>query len=210
MGAQEWGHCPLFPAASPQWEEPAKQLDATTAVFINCVLSPPVAAMALAEPHRRSWADELCRRRQSMKEQLDQQTFWNNPPLISKGCSAHWIIWAASPWRNCPGNPTLVAVVDLNRGFAKQGALYSPAPEISSRRVSMDRCIAGPLLHPPYTDAIRRIPQNFASYPPHCLWAPEEPAAPELSGWRQWPDPKTPPTPIWLIRSSSRLRSPMW
>ena len=83
-----------------------------------------------------------------------------------------------------PSQSTLIVVVDLNQGFAKSGALYSPRTEalLPSASALIDRCIAHRYTILPYTDCHQPDCLEFSSYPPHCLAGTSESLmAPELS-----------------------------
>lgn len=128
-----------------------------------------------------------------MKERLDQQAFLAES-------SAHLAEMLHSfdnvghlSFSDLPRESTLIAVVDLNRGFAKQGALYSPRTEalLPGAAAFVDRCIAGRYTLLPYTDCHTPQSPELLSYPPHCLEGTEEPLlAPELSRLESLARPK--------------------
>lgn len=88
-----------------------------------------------------------------MKEQLDQQTFLEQSTSHLQEMLSSLDHLGSLSLAELPRESTLVAVVDLNRGFAKQGALYSPRTEelLPGAAAFVDRCIAGRYSILPYT-----------------------------------------------------------
>lgn len=66
---------------------------------------------------------------------------------------------------------TVLAVIDMNNGFAKGGALYSPYVEaiIPAVRALTTRCREKNILSVLYTDCHDPQSPEFASFPPHCV-----------------------------------------
>lgn len=128
-----------------------------------------------------------------MKEQLDQQTFLEQSTSHLQEMLSSLDHLGSLSLAELPRESTLVAVVDLNRGFAKQGALYSPRTEelLPGAAAFVDRCIAGRYSILPYTDCHTADSPELASYPPHCLMGTEEPLlALELSRLEAMARPK--------------------
>ena len=70
-----------------------------------------------------------------------------------------------------PAQSTVCAVIDLNAGFCRQGALASPYPDaVAPRAAALARaCAQRQIFTVAYTDCHRPDAPEFAAYPPHCV-----------------------------------------
>ncbi len=98
------------------------------------------------------------------------------------------------PFHTCNKENTVVFIVDMIGGFAKEGALYSERTEkLIPKIVSFtQRCKEKDLELIAFADTHPADSPEFEGYPIHCLEGSEESLViPELSGYRLFPKNST-------------------
>ncbi len=100
---------------------------------------------------------------------MNNKIFWQN--LTTAVDKAESLVVSRSEFEQY-----MLCIIDINNGFARKGALYSPRVEknIEATAVLAEQFLANGSTVLAYTDSHSKDSKEFKSYPPHCIKGTEE------------------------------------